>query len=212
MGFSRWTSLVVLHPPPQWVVLEHAAFIWWDFKCWEALTSFLASLDTLTRQKRVSIKSKCVDSELPAAGMLCDLVLRRPRGSLWGPYPGHGLKCSGCHLTDLSWDEYSAEGCTQVLRAAHLLLTPSAVLRTSSLSLRNLLSFWNWPYPSQVSSLPLFPVVLHNKGEEYGFLPHLLSLLFSYNTFFCWKCRCNLLPGFITTLHELEDLHARLHT
>lgn len=112
----------------------------------------------------------------------------------------------------LSWDGYSAEGCTQVLCAAHLLLTPSAVLRTSSLSLRNLLSFWNWPYPSQVSSLPLFPVVLHNKGEECGFLPHLLSLLFSYNTFFCWKYKCNLLPGFITTLHELEDLHARLHT
>lgn len=77
----------------------------------------------------------------------------------------------------------SARRCTLILCAACLLLTPFC---HSTLSQRNILSFWNWSLSFQVSSLPLLTVVLQNKIEECKFLLHLFYLL-SYDMLSQWK-------------------------
>lgn len=56
----------------------------------------------------MSVENKCVDSGLPTAGMLLDLILGRPRWYLWGT----PRTCPAVHrvpLADLLWDGHSAE-------------------------------------------------------------------------------------------------------
>lgn len=134
--------------------------------------------------KRVSVENKCVDSGHPTAGMLLGLVLRKPIWYLWGT----SRTCSAVHHVppcrpvvgwvfgwgDVPW--------SSVLHARFSLL--SAVLSTSTLSLRDILSFWNWSFSFQVSSLPPFSVILQHNIEECESLSHLLSLL-SYDAFSC---------------------------
>lgn len=81
---------------------------------------------------------------------------------------------------------------------------PSAILSTSTLSLRNILSFWNWSLSFQVSSLPLFSVVPQKKIDECKFFLHLF-----YFFFMIGSPTERASTVFITALHELEILHAR---
>lgn len=89
----------------------------------------------------MSVEDKCPDSGHPTAGMLLDLVLRRPSWYSWGtPRTCPAVCCMTPCRPVVRW----AFGRGDVPRFSLLhacFSLPSAVLSTSSLSLGNLLSF-----------------------------------------------------------------------
>lgn len=131
------------------------------------------------------------DFGLPSAGMLLALVLGRLS---WYPQG-----------TSRTWSTvYFVPPCRPIVRwlftqgdvpwssVLHACFSfPFAILITSALFLRDVLSFWNWSLSFQVSSLPSFSVVLQNKIEECKFFLHLFHLL-SYDMFSHWKGKCSL--------------------
>lgn len=160
----------------------------------------------------MSVEDKHVDSGHPTAGLLLDLVLRRPSWYPWGtprtcPTVHHVTPCRPV----VGWAFGQGDlPRSSVLHACSSLLSvdPS----TPSLSPRSLLSFWNGSFPFQGSSLPVFSVVLCHRVEECEFLPHLILCLLSYDTYDTSSAErpsavcCQV----FTTVHELEHLHAKL--
>lgn len=131
------------------------------------------------------------DSGLPSAGMLLALILGRPSWYPWGTSRTWFTVRFGPPCRPIVRWLFVQGGAprSSVLHVCFPL--PSDILSTSTLSLRNILSFWNWSLFFQVSSLPLFSVVLRNEIGECKFLLHVFYLL-SYGMFCPWKGKCSL--------------------
>lgn len=93
--------------------------------------------------------------------LLLGLILRRPN---WCPRGTPGSMCSHvlpCRpVVEWAFDWWDVPR-SSMLHVCFLL--PSAVPSTFGFPLRNTPFFWNWYFSFQFGSLPLFPVVLHNK-------------------------------------------------